>query len=410
MLADDAPSVSTFIEREATAAQVARVHGPPLGVPAQGGRPALVGAAAAVGQRRRRRWSRSRPTSTATAAPTTIHAELFARAMDAVGLDSTYGAYLDQIPGVTLATVNLMSLFGLHRRLRGAIVGHLALFEMTSSVPEPPLRRPGCGGSATARTRPSSSTSTSSPTPCTRASPRSISRAGSRSQDPRLGADVLWGARALLAIDGRWARHMMAAWEARRRPRCDAGARAAVTADELRAVFDAPEPLTVGLEEEVMLRRSRDAGPRRGRGARSSAAASRGSSSSCPRRSSRSSPRPRRAVGDAIAELAGGRARAGRAGGAGARGRSRPACIRSPRRSATLNAGERYDAILADYGDVARSQLVCALQVHVAVGLGRRDARRLQRAARRTCPSSPRWPPTRRSTPAATRASRRSGR
>ena len=36
---------------------------------------------------------------------------------------------------MTLATVNLMSLFGLHRRLRGAIVGHLALFEMTSSIP-----------------------------------------------------------------------------------------------------------------------------------------------------------------------------------------------------------------------------------------------------------------------------------
>ena len=32
-------------------------------------------------------------------------------------------------------------------------------------------------------------------------------------QDPRLGADVLWGARALLAIDGRWARHMMQSWE-----------------------------------------------------------------------------------------------------------------------------------------------------------------------------------------------------
>ena len=28
-----------------------------------------------------------------------------------------------------------MSMFGLHRRLRGAIVGHLALFEMTSSIP-----------------------------------------------------------------------------------------------------------------------------------------------------------------------------------------------------------------------------------------------------------------------------------
>ena len=33
-----------------------------------------------------------------------------------------------------------------------------------------------------------------------------------------------------------------------------------------------------------------------------------------------------------------------------------------------LNTGERYDAILAGYGDVARAQLVCALQVHVALG------------------------------------------
>src|SRR5947209_213417 len=39
-----------------------------------------------------------------------IHAELFGRAMAALGLDRTYGAYLDVIPGVTLATVNLMSL------------------------------------------------------------------------------------------------------------------------------------------------------------------------------------------------------------------------------------------------------------------------------------------------------------
>ena len=44
--------------------------------------------------------------------PQDIHAELFAQVMEAVGLDATYGAYLDQIPGVTLATVNLMSMFG----------------------------------------------------------------------------------------------------------------------------------------------------------------------------------------------------------------------------------------------------------------------------------------------------------
>jgi hypothetical protein len=51
---------------------------------------------------------------------------LFAQAMDELGLDSSYGAYLNRIPGYTLATVNLMSLLGLHRRWRGAIVGHLA--------------------------------------------------------------------------------------------------------------------------------------------------------------------------------------------------------------------------------------------------------------------------------------------
>src|SRR5947208_10746555 len=42
--------------------------------------------------------------------PDRIHAQLFADSMAAVGLDPTYGAYLDCIPGVTLATVNLMSL------------------------------------------------------------------------------------------------------------------------------------------------------------------------------------------------------------------------------------------------------------------------------------------------------------
>src|SRR5258706_3568161 len=63
-----------------------------------------------------------------------IHARLFADSLDAVGLNSAYGAYLDLVPGVTLATVNLMSMLGLRRARRGAIVGHLALFEMTSSL------------------------------------------------------------------------------------------------------------------------------------------------------------------------------------------------------------------------------------------------------------------------------------
>jgi hypothetical protein len=64
-----------------------------------------------------------------------MHSALFAEAMVALGLDPHYGAYLDLVPGEVLSTVNLMSFFGLHRRWRGAIIGHLALFEMCSVVP-----------------------------------------------------------------------------------------------------------------------------------------------------------------------------------------------------------------------------------------------------------------------------------
>ncbi|MEK8105100.1 iron-containing redox enzyme family protein [Micromonospora sp. M12] len=71
-----------------------------------------------------------------------MHAELFRCTLDRLGLDTAYAAHLDAVPAVTLATNNLMSLLGLHRRLRGALLGHLAAFEMTSSLPN---RRYGNG-------------------------------------------------------------------------------------------------------------------------------------------------------------------------------------------------------------------------------------------------------------------------
>lgn len=64
-----------------------------------------------------------------------LHSTLFARALDAAGLDSTYGAYVDEASATTLAVNNAMSLFALNRRLRGASLGHLAAFEATSTVP-----------------------------------------------------------------------------------------------------------------------------------------------------------------------------------------------------------------------------------------------------------------------------------
>ncbi|WP_329237622.1 iron-containing redox enzyme family protein [Streptomyces sp. NBC_01460] len=62
-----------------------------------------------------------------------VHAQLFADLMTDLGLDTTYGRYLDDGRASMLALVNLMSMFGLHRRLRGALVGHFAAVEITSS-------------------------------------------------------------------------------------------------------------------------------------------------------------------------------------------------------------------------------------------------------------------------------------
>ncbi|MGI5352723.1 iron-containing redox enzyme family protein [Streptomyces sp. CA-250714] len=62
-----------------------------------------------------------------------VHARLFADLMRDLDLDATYGHYLDAAPGPALPPVNLMSLFGLHRSLRGALVGHFACVEITSS-------------------------------------------------------------------------------------------------------------------------------------------------------------------------------------------------------------------------------------------------------------------------------------
>lgn len=146
--------------------------------------------------------------------PERIHARLFADTMDALGLDSRYGAYLNVIPGVTLATVNLMSLFGLNRRWRGAAVGHLAVFEMTSSIPNGKyasgLRRLGADGA------------TEFFDEHVEADPAHEmiavhDMAAALSEDePEVAGDILFGARALVYLDAAFARHLMRSWDAGR--------------------------------------------------------------------------------------------------------------------------------------------------------------------------------------------------
>lgn len=142
-----------------------------------------------------------------------VHAELFARAMRAVGLDSSYGAYIERIPAVTLATVNLMSLLGLHRRWRGAIVGHLALFEMTSSIPNDryasALRRLGFGEDATLFFDEHVTAD------AVHENIAAVDLAGGLvQQDPSIGSAILWGARTLSHLERRWSDHLLRCWDA----------------------------------------------------------------------------------------------------------------------------------------------------------------------------------------------------
>ncbi|HEV2857240.1 MAG TPA: iron-containing redox enzyme family protein [Solirubrobacterales bacterium] len=141
-----------------------------------------------------------------------MHSVLFAKTMESLGLDPTYGAYLERFPAVTLATVNLMSGFGLQRRRRGATVGHLAAFEMTSSIPNRrygnALRRLGFGREATHFYDEHVEAD---------AVHENIAAwdlaGGLAAEEPEVAADILFGARALLQVEALWATHLMESWE-----------------------------------------------------------------------------------------------------------------------------------------------------------------------------------------------------
>jgi hypothetical protein len=209
---DDAPSVSRHIERHATLDQVLEflVHRSAYqlkeadphswALPRLGGPPK-----AALVEIQADEYGGGRPER--------MHARLFADALEAVGLDARYGAYVERLPAVTLATVNLMSLCGLHRRLRGALVGHLALFEMTSSIPN---RRYAAGLRRLGLDDPAATAFFDEhvEADAVHEAVAGVDLAGGLARsEPEVAADILWGARALLLVDGRWARHLMGAWE-----------------------------------------------------------------------------------------------------------------------------------------------------------------------------------------------------
>jgi Iron-containing redox enzyme len=166
--------------------------------------------------------------------PDWIHTDLFAQAMRSLGLDPTYGGYLDLIPGITLATVNLMSLFGLHRRWRGAIAGHLALLEMTSTSPNrrygDGLRRLGFGGDATLFFDEHVEAD------AVHEQIAAVDLAGGLvRQDPSLYTSILWGAKTLAYLGDRWASHLLSCWS---------DGRSSLLAELEGHAFDAPDLLS----------------------------------------------------------------------------------------------------------------------------------------------------------------------
>ena len=140
-----------------------------------------------------------------------LHQQLFADLMGAAGLDSSYLGYIDNVPAESLAAVNLMSLFGLHRSLRGAAVGHFASTEITSS--------PGSRRLVEALRR------LGAPRECVGFYAEHVEADAVHEQvvrtdvvgdlvarEPDLDADVVFGIRAHALVEDRLADHLMGRW------------------------------------------------------------------------------------------------------------------------------------------------------------------------------------------------------
>jgi hypothetical protein len=142
-----------------------------------------------------------------------MHSRLFADLMAGMGLSTRYGGYLDATPAPMLAIVNLMTLFGVHRSLRGALVGHFTAAEISTA---PSARR-----MAQALRR------LGAPAPCVFFYTEHIEADAVHEQvmrhevvgdlldrQPELTADVILGIDGTVLLEDRLAGHVLGAWRA----------------------------------------------------------------------------------------------------------------------------------------------------------------------------------------------------
>jgi Iron-containing redox enzyme len=145
--------------------------------------------------------------------PDRLHARLFAEMMTEVGLSRDYLGYLDDVPSPAIAIVNLMSLFGLHRRWRGASVGQFAFVEITSSPGAQrmvqALQRLGA--------RPQVTHFYAEHVEADAVHEQLMRRevvGGLLEREPDLAADVVFGIQALDVLEGQLASQVLASWRA----------------------------------------------------------------------------------------------------------------------------------------------------------------------------------------------------
>ncbi|MDQ3576744.1 MAG: iron-containing redox enzyme family protein [Actinomycetota bacterium] len=209
--ADDGPPLAGFLQREATVTQFREfvahrsVYHLKEADPHSWAIPRLVGRAkAALIEIQADEYGGGRVER--------MHSELFRTTMRELGLDDTYGHYVDAVPAVTLAISNAMSFFGLHRRWTGALIGHLAAFEMTSSLPNRRygngLRRLGFGETAT------HFYDEHVEADAVHEQIAAHDLCGSYAKDnPEAVGDILFGAACALALDAEFGRHLLDHWE-----------------------------------------------------------------------------------------------------------------------------------------------------------------------------------------------------
>jgi hypothetical protein len=141
-----------------------------------------------------------------------VHARLYADLLEAAGLHPGYLHYLDIVPAPAITIVNLMSLCGLHRSLRGAMVGHFTAAEITTA--------PSAARMAQALRR------LGAAEPCVRFYTEHIEADAVHEQvmrrdvigdllarEPELAADVVFGVQATELLEERLAGHLVSAWD-----------------------------------------------------------------------------------------------------------------------------------------------------------------------------------------------------